>query len=165
MFERALESLTRAGVDYAVFGSAAGATYGWSRPPRDVDVFVRCDSIEALGPLFPRAQRLSANGLLDGEVEVWAAPLVLRSAERTHPLAFDAALSARRLEHHVFGWVLAPEDQLIIKLTLRRCESGKSDLDDAAALLHHWEGRLDRRYLSWRAARCGVTDLVDEVLS
>ncbi len=115
--------------------------------------------------LFPHADRVPPNGLRLGDVEVWAAPLILRSGDRVHTLCFDHALSTRRLAHPTFGWVLSAEDQLTLKLTLRRDEPGKCDLDDAVALLRHWEGRLDRDYLAWRAEQTGVSDLVREVFS
>ncbi len=152
MSEAIFQRLTHAGVDYAVFGSAAGDVYGFARPPADLDVFVRCHSIEELAAWLPRGKRVAANGLVLGEVELWASPLVLRE----HPLEFDDALAARRLPHPRFGWVLSPEDQLLIKLTLRRTAGGKRDLDDAAALERRWGPRLDREYIAWRAAQLGA---------
>ena len=156
MREPTLDRLAEAGLPFAVFGSAAGDVYGWSRPPNDIDVLVDAASIDDLAPLLPRARRVGPNGLRLGKVEVWAAPLRLPHGRRMHTLGFDAALSARRIPHPTWGWVLAPEDQLVIKLTLRRTADGKRDLDDAAALVRHCGGRLDLDYLAWRVAQLGV---------
>lgn len=156
MREPLLDRLAAADVPFAVFGSAAGDVYGWSRPANDLDVFVSSGSIDELRPLLPRARRVGANGLRLGKVEVWAAPLRLPRGRRMHTLGFDALLAARRIPHPAWGWVLAPEDQLLIKLTLRRTTAGKRDLDDAAALVRHWGHRLDLDYLAWRVAQLGV---------
>lgn len=162
MFELVRQALTEAGIVHLVFGSAAGAVYGWTRPPGDVDVLVQLETLEPLRAVVPLATPIAHHGLLLGEVEIWPAPLVLRFGGRVCSLPFDDEMLEHSIRHAVFGRVLGPEDQLLIKATLQRSGHGKVDVEDARALVRHWGDRLDFAYLARRAARCGVTDRVLE---
>jgi hypothetical protein len=151
-------------LDYAIFGSAAGAHHGLNRTADDVDVFLGCDSLEPLLPCLPKATRVPPNGLRCGDVEVWHAPLRLYAAGRTHLMAFDDELRRRRLFDERFGWLLSPEDAFVIKATLQR-GGHKHDVEDAYALWRHWQGRLDLDYLTRRAAQCGASARVCALLA
>ncbi|MFO0593517.1 MAG: hypothetical protein U0441_38605 [Polyangiaceae bacterium] len=158
MFEIVRRCLSEAGITHLVFGSAAGAVYGWSRAPADIDVLVQSDSLAPIRARLPDATPIASNGLLLGEVEIWLAPIVLRFEERACTLPFDDETLEHSVRHAVFGRVLGPEDQLLIKAALQRSGHGKVDVEDARALVRYWGARLDHAYLARRAARCGLTD-------
>src|SRR5690349_2900257 len=85
LFSRAapvLARLFRGRLDHCVFGSAAGEVYGLRRPPADVDILVRCGSMDELMACLPQARRISENGLCTFGVEIWRSPLILRFAGR-----------------------------------------------------------------------------------
>jgi hypothetical protein len=127
-----------------------------NRGARDIDILIRATPSQVRA-IFPHAVEIAENGLAWGVFELWCAPLTFLPNVR---LAFDEALAARRAWLARIGWVLSPEDQLVLKLILQRTSEQKNDLEDARDILVHWSTRLDGRYIAWRAARCGASDRV-----
>lgn len=151
----AVDELTRAGLEHAVYGGLALAVYGEPRETKDADLAVANVSIEAVKSALERigatvvvaftdtvfgGLHISRVTLLGGS-KLNMVDLVKPSSARYAALALGRTLRGE-LEGHELS-VMAPEDFVLFKILSTR----EKDVEDARSVLQSVGDDLDRELI------------------
>lgn len=162
-------ALDRSGIPFMVTGSVAAAWHGAGRATMDIDLVIdpAADQLAALVAalaepgLYVSAdaarealERRSMFNVVDPTTG-WKADLIVR---KDRP--FSRTEFARRAPVEFVGtrvWVATVEDTILAKLEWARLGGSARQIEDVAALLRIWAGRLDDAYVAHWTAELGVT--------
>jgi len=166
--------LNRLSVPHMLIGGQALPAYGRIRASQDVDLAIAIN-YAALTKLQQKLMQLGYQlpaGLDPNpplfvltdlkthfEVEIWTKP---------DGIFFDKELLRRRVKVKPFPnssfemFVIGPEDFIVNKLA--RKDRGTQDEQDVVSVLRKQMSKLDYEYLSERAQRANVTELLQEIM-
>lgn len=175
---RIVKVLGKVGLDYAVIGAFAVATYGRPRATVDVDVAVavRDDGkLRELTKTLRRSEFELPNPNPNIKDRMFAFTDSRRAVEGEiwlHPdgIEWDAE-TIRRCRKSRFGlgrphfeaYILSPED--LIVNSLARSDRSEQDETDVISILQNLSKELDNSYLETRATRAGVKEVLQAIRS
>lgn len=171
LIRSAVDSLDRAGIEYAITGSVASAVHGEPITTHDVDIVVRMNPAQArrLDAELPQRFYRSADRLQDVATKGGLANLIDAETGLKVDLSvvgrsvfFDCVM--RRRTPTSFGEgapsfvTVTPEDIILMKVLWRRDTRSEKQWRDALTVARVKGARMDWKYLFEQAKALGIED-------
>jgi hypothetical protein len=178
LLRRVVAALDAAGIDYMITGSIASSLQGEPRLTHDLDVVVKITEkqVGELLKAFPVPQFYFDERSAREAIRTHGSFNVLEAAEGGKvdfwlltQEDFDTSRFQRKYQEEIFGFSLkvsAPEDTILQKLRWAKMSGGSEKLFTDALRVYEVQAlSLDRSYLDSWAARLGVRELWEKLLS
>ncbi|NOY42154.1 MAG: hypothetical protein GXP26_10000 [Planctomycetes bacterium] len=172
-----VESLRRLQIPYAVVGSFASGVWGEPRMTRDIDVVVQLgpQEIEDFCGVFSDDQFYLSRAAIEEAVSLHR-PFNVIHPDSGNKVDFmvignsgwNGLQLSRRIEielaEGITGYVAAPEDVILGKLTYYKDGGSDKHLRDIAGILKISDEIVDREYINRQARQLQVFDIWREIL-